>query len=71
MAAIAGAKPEAARTFVGWFRPPRGVWEVYCRAPTEAAAWDRLLDLQRSGDKAVLPAGKDPNDRVAQRGLFA
>jgi len=55
---------------IGWFRPPRGHWEEFCRAPTESQCWEKLLDLAESGDKAVLPAGRHP-DEPRQRGLYA
>ena len=57
---------DAATGFVGWHRPDkRSPWRAIVEADTEAAAFDQLLDNVPGGDKTVLPAGVDPNDKPA------
>jgi hypothetical protein len=40
---------------------------LVCQADTEDAALGKLLDAVRGGDKTVLPAGENPNERRAAR----
>ena len=58
-----------AARFVGWHRPtPRSPWQAIVTADSEADAFGKLLDTVPGGDKVVLPAGTDPNDRPATKG---
>jgi hypothetical protein len=56
--------------WTGWHRPNGGTWQEVCYCATEREAWDRLLGIAVSGDKAVLPKGKRPDARPRQRSLF-
>lgn len=48
--------------FVGWHRPhPRSPWRAVCHGASADGVLGKLLDCIRGGDKAVLPAGVDPN----------
>jgi hypothetical protein len=54
--------------YCGWHRPDkRSAWRLVCQADTEDAALGKLLDAVRGGDKTVLPAGENPNERRAAR----
>lgn len=56
--------PAESGSFVGWHRPwPRARWRPLVQAQTEDAAFRQLLDAVAGGDKTVLPAGVDPNDK--------
>jgi hypothetical protein len=49
--------------FVGWYRVNRRQsWRPVVQAGSEGAALDKLL-AYLPGDKIVLPAGRDPNER--------
>ncbi len=49
--------------FVGWYRANcRQPWRPVVQAGSEGAALDQLL-AYLPGDKIVLPAGRDPNER--------
>lgn len=49
-------------TWRGWLRPPRSrKWTAVVEADSENRVWARLLDFAGRGDRAVLPAGRDPN----------
>jgi hypothetical protein len=53
-------------SWTGWHRPGPGArWQVIVTADTEDAAFQRLLDFVRGGDKTVLPVGIDPNTKPA------
>lgn len=56
--------------FLGWFRAGKGHrWEAVVSGETHSACEDKILFYRRDGvsmaDKAVLPAGVDPNVRAA------
>ena len=59
-----------ASVWLGWFRPPGGVWEEVLWRRSEAAAWDALLDLAEPGDKTVTRSGRRPDERPRQRAMF-
>ena len=66
-----GESPKMARpsAFTGWYRATsRQPWQAVCHADSEREAWDLLLARKDSGDKCVLPAGRDPNDGKRPRG---
>lgn len=49
----------------GWHRPDkRSPWRAIVQGDTEADALGKLLDAVSGGDKVVLPAGVDPNDKT-------
>jgi hypothetical protein len=49
--------------FVGWYRAKRPQrWRPVVEAGSEGAALDKLL-AYLPGDKIVLPASRDPNER--------
>ncbi|HEY7313862.1 MAG TPA: hypothetical protein VH643_31220 [Gemmataceae bacterium] len=49
--------------FVGWYRVNRWQpWQPVVQAGSEGAALDKLL-AYLPGDKIVLPADRDPNER--------
>ncbi len=55
--------------YVGWLKDGER-WRQVAEAPTEAACWRLLLDVpsdQRNRERAVLPAGKDPNHQRRPR----
>jgi hypothetical protein len=60
-----------AANFTGWHRSPGGIWQEVCHGATEREVWDRLLNVPEAGDKTVTRAGRHPDDRRRQPGLFA
>ena len=53
-------------SWTGWHRPdPNSPWRTVVTAATEDAAFQRLLDAVRGGDKTVLQVGQDPNTKPA------
>lgn len=50
-------------SFTGWIRQGRGRWRLFCRAASEQAALDELLQRAPRGcDKQVRQGNGDPND---------
>jgi hypothetical protein len=50
--------------FVGWHRlSPRSPWRPVCHGPSAEFVLSKLLDSIKGGDKCVLAAGVDANDR--------
>jgi len=60
---MAESKTKTTR-FVGWWRKDSGsLWRRIVHGDDETDVFNRLLNAVRGGDKAVLPAGTDPNAR--------
>lgn len=58
---------ETTAKWVGWHRRDgRSPWRAIVTAETETAAFNKLLDMIRGGDKCILPAGFDPNSTPPQ-----
>ena len=49
----------------GWFRPRGGTWRRVVEAESESEAWGMILAFtEGSGDKCVLPAGRNPDNKT-------
>jgi hypothetical protein len=59
-----GSKPKPVPRFTGWWRPDsRSPWHRIVHGGDETDVLNKLLDCVRGGDKCVLPAGQNPNER--------
>lgn len=55
---------EANCQFTGWHRvSARQPWVAICHGHDAATTLDRLLNATTRGDRAVLPVGRDPNNK--------
>jgi len=59
---------EPDHAFAGWSRKNSAfAWRRVVTAESEAECWNLLLGHTEGGDKCVLAAGRDPNQRPAFR----